>query len=145
MIVVDTTVLVYAVGVDHPLREPCRAVITAVQDGSLAVTTTVEAIQEFCQVRARRRGRADAVELSVSYAELFTPLVSLETNDLVEGLRLFGSIEPLGAFDAVLAACALRRDATGLISADRAFSKVPGLHHLDPAHPRFLSDLARAK
>ena len=44
MIVLDTTVLVYATGAEHPLRAPCRRVVTAVGDGRLAATTTAEAI-----------------------------------------------------------------------------------------------------
>ena len=52
MIVVDTTVLVYAVGADHPLREPCRAVVSGVESGRLTASTTIEVIQEFCQESA---------------------------------------------------------------------------------------------
>ena len=59
MILLDTSVLVYAVGAEHPLREPCRAVIAAVGDGTIAATTTVEVLQEFAHVPARRRGRDD--------------------------------------------------------------------------------------
>ena len=33
MIVLDTTVLVYATGAEHPLRSPCRALIEAVTAG----------------------------------------------------------------------------------------------------------------
>ena len=44
MIVLDTTVLVYSVGSDHPLRAPCRSLIEAIGDGEIAATTTVEVI-----------------------------------------------------------------------------------------------------
>jgi len=60
MIVVDTTVLVYAVGTDHPLREPCQRLIRAIADGTILATTTIEVVQEFTHVRARRRDRKDA-------------------------------------------------------------------------------------
>ena len=62
MIVLDTTVLIYAVGSEHPLREPCRGLVEAITDGRVEATTTVEVIQEFVHVRARRRGGADAAE-----------------------------------------------------------------------------------
>ena len=55
MIVLDTTVLVYAKGIDHPLRQPCRKLIDLIADGRIEATTTVEVIQEFVHVRARRR------------------------------------------------------------------------------------------
>ena len=73
MIVLDTTVLVYAKGADHPLRDPSRRLIAAVADRELQATTTVEVIQEFVHVRARRRGRADAVALGNDYSDLSPP------------------------------------------------------------------------
>lgn len=142
MILLDTTVLLYAVGADHPLRDSCRAIITAIGDDRVRATTTVEALQEFAHVRARRRGRADAAALATQYATLLSPLISVDADDLSDGLRLFREVEALGAFDAVLAATAIRREhLSALASADRAFASVPGLRHLDPAAPEFLRDL----
>jgi hypothetical protein len=135
VIVVDTTVLVYAVGDDHPLREPCRRIVEGVARGDTEVTTTVEVIQEFVHVRARRRGRHDATELGRGWSELLSPLIDLNEDDLRHGLRLFERHEPLGCFDAVLAAAALERGADAFVSADSAFEVVPKLHHVDPRHP----------
>ena len=131
MIVLDTTVLVYAKGADHPLRDPCRRLISLIADGTLAATTTVEVIQEFAHVRARRHGRSDAVALATDYALLLAPLLSITGEDLSGGLALFERVEQLGAFDAVLAA-ATARQATTLVSADRAFVAAPGIVHITP-------------
>lgn len=127
----DTTVLVYAVGDDHALRDPARSLLAAAADGSLRATTTPEAIQEFAHVRARRRERADAAALAEGYADLLSPLLEVGEADLREGLRLFRRNAALGAFDAVLAAVALRAGATTLVSADRAFAGVRGLTFVD--------------
>jgi hypothetical protein len=132
VIVVDTTVLVYAKGAAHPLRDPCRDLIGAIADGTVEATTTVEVIQEFVHVRARRRGRDDAVRLGDDYVELLAPLLSVTTHDLRSGLELFRRLEPLGAFDAVLAAAALSADAEHLVSADRAFTAVGKPRHVFP-------------
>lgn len=145
MIVVDTTVLVYAVGTEHPLREPCRSVVSAVEAGRLTATTTVEAVQEFCHVRARRRNRSDAAALARSYADLFAPLLVVDHEDLNAGLELYERIDALGAFDAVLAGAARRRGAVALISADAAFANVIDLHHLDPAGTGFAGELAQLR
>ncbi len=141
MIIVDTTVLVYAVGDDHELREPCRALVAAVEAGDLTATTTVEVIQEFAHVRARHRSRADAATLARSYAALFSPLLVVEAPDLLAGLTLFETSGGLGPFDAVLAAVAVRRGARGLVSADAGFTGIRGVHHLDPAAPGFSASL----
>jgi uncharacterized protein len=131
VIILDTTVLVYAVGDDHPLREPCARLLAAHRDGILQATTTVEVIQEFSHVYARRRGRVAAVELAALYADAF-PLIETTTNDLRVGLELFAGHAELGAFDAVLAGVAMAHAADALISADRAFGSVAGLRWIDP-------------
>ncbi len=132
MIVIDTTVLSYAVGAEHPLREPCRRLLRAHADERIEATTTVEVIQEFVHVRARRRPRSDAVALARHYAAALSPLVT-RTEDLDLGLSLLENWADLGAFESVLAAVALNRRADALVSADRAFHDVPGLHWVDPA------------
>lgn len=134
MIVLDTTVLIYAVGSDHPLREPCRQLVARIGEGALSATTTIEAIQDFAHVRARRRGRDDAARLAAHYAALLAPLLVVDADDLQAGLDLWRSTEQIGAFDAVLAAAVLRRPhLTALVSADRGFSRVSGLRVTDPA------------
>lgn len=132
MIVVDTNVLVYAVGADHPLREPCRRLVAAAGDGRLDACTTVEAVQEFVHVRARARGRADAVELGRRYAVVFAPLLSSTPEALGDALRLYARNDDLDAFDALLAATALRANADAVVSADSAFDRVRGLKYFAP-------------
>jgi len=141
MIVLDTTILVYAKGSDHPLREPCRRLLEAVADGRLAATTTPEAIQEFVHVRARRRDRSDAVALGRAYADLLAPLLTVDAVVLREGLELFRTNPGLGAFDAVLAATAMAAGAVAIASADAAFGALATPRHHDPARDEFESIL----
>jgi uncharacterized protein len=131
VIVLDTTVLVYAVGDDHELRDPAHVIVEAVEDGRIQATTAVEAIQEFVHVRARRRDRPDAAALGRAYLALLSPLLHPSEEDLVAGLRLFERDESLGAFDAVLAASAIAGGAEALVSADRSFADVRGLRWVE--------------
>lgn len=137
MIVLDTTVLAYAVGEEYPLRDPCRRLLAAHPDGRVEATTTVEVIQEFAHTRARRRTRSDAVRLARQYMAAFSLLVTTP-DDLDRGLGLLEQYPALGAFDAVLAAVALGRRAEALVSADRAFASVPGLPLVGPATPAIM-------
>lgn len=142
MILLDTTILIYAVGSEHPLREPSRAVIRGLGARTLRATTTVEVIQEFIHLRARRRDRRDAAELGRRFATLLSPLTTIEPDDLDAGLTLFERYDRLGAFDSVLAATCLRRPhLTSVASADSAFATVADLTHHDPASPDFLAAL----
>jgi uncharacterized protein len=132
MIVLDTTVLVYAKGSDHPLRSPCRDLIGAIAEGRLEATTTVEAIQEFVHVRARRHDRLDAANLGRDYATLLSPLLAVTPDDLERGLSVYERCERLGAFDAVLAAASERSGAEALVSADTDFAEIGTIVHAVP-------------
>ncbi|MHB1525338.1 MAG: type II toxin-antitoxin system VapC family toxin [Candidatus Dormibacteria bacterium] len=143
MIVLDTTILVYGVGSEHPLRGPCRALLELVRDGVVRGGTTVEVVQEFAHVRSRRRPRAEAADRAREYARGLSPLVQPDEEDVFGGLDLFQGLSSLGPFDAVLAAAARRRG-WALASADRSFEEVTGLAYLDPSSPTFLDEVRAA-
>jgi predicted nucleic acid-binding protein len=135
VIVLDTTVLVYAKGADHPLRAPCRELVEAIAEGAVQATTSVEVIQEFVHVRARTRSRQDAAATGYDYAELLSPLLNVTREDLQRGLALFERSDRLGTFDAVLAAAAMASNASALVSADIAFATLATeLPHVVPDH-----------
>ena len=131
MIVLDTSVLVYAVGREHPLRRPAEAVVGAATEGRIRATTMIEVVQEFAHVRARHYGRRNAVALARNYATLLAPLLVTEPGDLEAGLRLFARHEGLGAFDALLAAVAKRVEPTAFVSSDRGFRGVRSLRYVE--------------
>jgi predicted nucleic acid-binding protein len=144
VIILDTTVLVYAVGADHPLRAPSRAIVEAVGDRRLRATTTPEVVQELLHVRARRSPREHAAALARDFGILLSPLVSAGDDDLAEGLDIFAAASQLGAFNSLLAGVARRRGAV-LVSADQAFAEVPDLDVVDLAAPDLVDRLtARA-
>lgn len=142
MIVLDTTVLVYAVGGDHPLAEPARSLVQAVAHGRVRATTTPEVVQEFVHVRARRRPRSDAADIGRRFAQLLAPLITVGPEDLDEGLRIFEAGDRIGAFDAVLAATAVARGATALVTADRGFMDIGDLTVIALDTPEFLARLS---
>ena len=142
MIVLDTTVLAYAVGTEHPLREPSRRLIGAIGEGMVTASTTVDVIQEFAHGYARPRPRADAAAQARRYATLLAPLLSPTEADLAAGLQLFEKQERLDAFDAVLAATTIAHEAKALVSADRAFASVRRLPFVELGSPEFNALLA---
>jgi predicted nucleic acid-binding protein len=141
VILLDTAVLVYAVGEPHPLREPCRTLLAAHAEGRVVATTTIEVIREFIHIRSRRRPRTDAVILARHYLDALDPLMT-SASEFRRGLDLFEKHPGLGAFDSVLCGVALERGAEALVSADRALASIPGLRWIDPASPELESLLA---
>lgn len=132
MILVDTTVLVYAVGTQHVYREPCRSLVDAISTGVVQATTTAEVLQEFAHVRARRGGRDDAVRLASAYADLLGPLTVTRESHLRAGLELWRRHQAVGCFDAVLAAVAVDIPASIVVSAEKGYGTIEGLDHLLP-------------
>jgi predicted nucleic acid-binding protein len=135
VILLDTSVLTYAVGADHPLRDPSRRIVEAITGGAVTATTTAGVIQSFVIVRSRRRPRGDAVSVGRDFATLLSPLVPVEKPDLDLGLRIFERSGQLSPFDAVLAAVAINRDAEALVSSERGFRRVRDLRHVDLGGP----------
>lgn len=140
-LVLDTTVLVYALGGPHPARTPCRWVVEAAGSGTIQATTTVEVIQEFTHVRARRIDRANAVRDARLFVDLLSPLLTPHAADLDAGLDMFSGFDEIGSFDAVLASTARRRG-HAMVSVDAGFSVVPDLEHLNPLSSDFLERAA---
>lgn len=140
MILLDTTVLVYAVGEDHPLAAPCNDLMAAVAVGEVRATTTIGVLQEFAHVRARRHGRADAALMAERFGGILAPLAGAGDDALAPAMRIFRETPGIGAYDAVLAAVALGLRMP-LATADRAFAGVAGLQVHDPADAGFLRGL----
>lgn len=145
MIVLDTAVLVYAVGAAHPLREPCRRIVAAVTDGRISATTTIEVVQEFVHVASRRHDRRAVAGLARRYATLLAPLLTSTADVLDDALLLFERVPKLGAFDALLAATTMRSGAEGLVSADRDFAGIRGLRLLEPGSAELEEMLGEAE
>jgi predicted nucleic acid-binding protein len=129
-IVLDTTILVYALSNEPTLSKQCIAVLEAISQDRVEAYTTPAVIEEFAHVYARGKTRALAVQCARDYLDLLTLLpVGLQETEV--GLQLF-SDNQMGAFDCMLAASALSFAADALVSADRDFSRVPSLTWWSP-------------
>lgn len=124
MIVLDTSVLVYATGSEHPFREPCQRLLTS--EGSVGrLTTTAGVIQEFVHVRQRRmRSRDEVVCLARDFIDVLEPLLAIPDVAVRDALDLLVEHPKLGAFDAVLAAAAIHARCEALVSTDAAFAGI---------------------
>jgi predicted nucleic acid-binding protein len=57
----DTSIFVYALGGDHPYREPCREIVRRDAAGDLQGEASCDLLQELVHQRTRRTGdRAEA-------------------------------------------------------------------------------------
>ena len=137
----DTSIFIYALGREHPYREPCRRILDWAGAKKLVGEASADLLQEIAHQRFRRtRSRADAVEAARMAAEL-CKLHPLDPSDVRRGIDLFEQHPRLDARDAVFAALALNRGIDAVLATDRAFDEVDGLERIDPADDRALATL----
>lgn len=137
---IDTAVIMYAAGGEHPLRAPCGRIIAGIGDGDIDAVTSAEVIQEilhrFLSVRRPEIGRAQAIEA----LDLFSPVLPL-THALMRRVPDLARKYPsLDARDLVHVATCIHEGIAEIISPDRGFDHIAELRRIDPAD--FTSDPA---
>jgi hypothetical protein len=137
----DTSVFIYAVGREHPYREPCREILRMAGAGELTGDASADLVQELAHQRLRRTGdRAEAAEVARTAAQLCR-LHPVEPEDVLRGIDLFESYPALDARDAVFAGLALNREIDAILATDQAFDDVAGLERIDPLDRKAVAQL----
>jgi predicted nucleic acid-binding protein len=137
----DTSIFIYALGREHPYKEPCREIVRRAAVGELQGEASADLLQELGHQRFRRTGdRQDAAKAARDVAKLvwWHPL---EPTDVQRGIDLFETHTDLDARDAVFAALALNRGIGAILATDRAFEEVGGLERIDPTDDRAVATL----
>lgn len=129
---IDANVFLYALGAEHPYREPCRGLLARLARGEIDGEISVEILQEVVHV-LRRRSQSSATDRARTIISSGMTLHGFEPADLTLALTLLDEHPGLGARDAVHAATALNRELELIVSTDRAFDRIPGLERIDPA------------
>ena len=129
---IDTAVLMYAAGAEHPLREPCRRVMLAIGSGALAAVTSVEVVQEllhrFIAIRRVEVGR----QLASDAMDTFAPVLPISHALMRRVPDLAARYPTLAARDLVHVATCVHEGITEIVSPDRAFDQVAEIRRLDP-------------
>ena len=129
---VDTSVIMYAAGSDHPLREPCAAVMRAVEARRIEAVTSVEVIQEIVHwfLAIRRPDIADA--LARSTLDTFAPVLPI-THALMRRVPDLARRYPgLAARDVIHVATCIHEGIPEIISTDRGFDAVTEVRRIAP-------------
>jgi predicted nucleic acid-binding protein len=129
---IDTAVVVYAAGADHPLRDPCRRIIDRISDGSLDAVTSAEVIQEILH-RFLSSGRPDAgATLIERTQDLMAPVVPI-THALMRRVPLLAGRYPsLSARDIIHVATCIHEGISEIVTPDRGFDQVVEIRRIDP-------------
>lgn len=138
----DVNIPMYAAGMEHPLRDACVWIMTAVAAGELPAVIDVEIIQEILH----RFGALGRWPLATSMAESVLAIVPvvlpINVEDITLTVELSRTYGPRGAKarDLIHAAVMRNNGLSTIISADAHFDLIDGLTRIDPQ--RFFAERA---
>ena len=126
MIFVDTSVLMYAVGRDHPLQPPARRFFAEATTDHQPLATSSEVLQELAHAYLPvERTRALAAALRI-VDRTRMEVWPLERDDVILGIELAARHPGLGARDLCHLATCQRRGVTRIKTFDRALKAATG-------------------
>lgn len=132
MKLLDTNVVMYATGGSHPYRDACRAILALVEREPEAYGIDIELTQELLDVYARREGIAKGIKAVEVTLTLFPNPFPIARREVEHAMRFLTPRTKLSPRDAIHAAVCITYGLEGIVSADRAFDRVPGVRRFDP-------------
>ena len=128
----DTNILVYAAGRDHPHKEPCLAVLRAVASGALSATTSAEVAKELLHLFSRRNQREGGVRLTRHLLDLIPDPLPIDGLVVVRLCDLALKYPCHSARDLLHLATMLHYGIDRIFSVDADFDAFPEVQRIDP-------------
>jgi predicted nucleic acid-binding protein len=129
---IDTAILIYAAGGEHPLRGPCQRIVSGISARSIDAVTSAEVVQEIVHRYAAIGRRPEGAELAARTLDLFAPVLPI-THALMRRVPdLVERYSRLAARDAIHVATCLHEGIGEIVSTDQAFDSVAELRRIDP-------------
>jgi len=124
---IDTNVIVYAVGQAHPLKESSSRILSSIARGTLEANLDVETLQEILHLYSSRGERRKGFAAIDNLLLLFPNPIPVRREEVEKAKDLMAQHPFLGARDAIHAAVVLTQDLEGIITADRVFGRIKGV------------------
>jgi predicted nucleic acid-binding protein len=115
---VDTNVFVYAVGREHPLREPASAALRERLADGVPMATSAEVLQELLHLYLPV-GRSETLDAALRLARDLTTVWSVESSDVIAARELAATEPGLGARDLLHLVMCRRYAVDELLTFDR--------------------------
>ena len=128
----DANVMMYALGKDHPYREPCRRILDLVRKEELRLVTSVEVLHELLH-RYRSLGLpAYASTVYRSTCDLCAEIFAIEARAMERAHDLLEKDAGLSVRDALHVATAGIHGISEILTTDRHFDGFPEVTRVDP-------------
>ena len=131
MRLIDTNVVIYAVGKAHPLQEEARRVLDRVGDGTLHANVDAELLQEVLHVYDARKERRKGFNTVDDLLVIFPNPIPIGREEIETARDLMRVYSVLSARDAIHAAVVQTHDLEGIVTADNVFERIKGVKRFD--------------
>lgn len=124
---VDTNILMYAVGTDHPLKKPCLEILKKISCDEIVAVTDTEVFQEIAYRYWSQRKWSIAVQVLNDYRSLFREIYPIEKRQLDSYYSLLTDYDFLSPRDAIHIAVMKSHQLTQILTTDHDFQRLPFL------------------
>jgi predicted nucleic acid-binding protein len=132
VILVDTNVIMYAAGANHPHKRPSVGLLERVARGEVEATIDAEVLQEILH-RYRAIGRwDDGCRVYDLARQLFRSVVPVTAEVLDRARRILDTDRRIMARDALHAAVVMEEALEAVCSWDRDFDRIRGIVRQEP-------------
>jgi predicted nucleic acid-binding protein len=128
----DTNVFVYAEGKPDRNKDACVAILAQAQADPVAYGVDVEALQEILDLYSRRGERREAIEIVDDVLTAFPDPFPITRTEIEAAADIVGVHTRLSPRDAIHAAVVMVHGLEGVVSADKAFDRLPTVTRFDP-------------
>lgn len=132
MKLIDTNIIMYAVGKTHILKEPCKEVLHKVVNNEISANIDIEVLQELLYVYDSRGEREKGLRIISEIMILFPNPFVIGKNEIVIANDLMTKYSTLTTRDAIHCAVTINLNLEGIISTDKGLDVVKGIHRLNP-------------
>jgi hypothetical protein len=133
VILIDTNVIMYAAGADHPWKRPSVVLLERVAGGAIEAVIDAEVLQEILH-RYRAIGRwPDGRRVYDLTRQLFPTVLPVTAAVLDRARRLLDTDDRIMARDALHAAVVMSEGLEAVCSYDRDFDRIRGIVRREPA------------
>ena len=132
---IDVNIPMYAAGGEHPNRESCAWVMTAIARGEIQAVADVEIVQEIYH-RYGSLGRWDVADrMAMSVLRLVPSILSITLEDIFETAELarqYGPAYGIPARDLIHAAVMKNNGLRTIVTTDKHFDRIEGVTRIHP-------------
>jgi predicted nucleic acid-binding protein len=128
---IDTNVVIYAVGKAHPLQDEARRVLDRVAEGTLHANVDAELLQEVLHVYDARKEQRKGFDTVNDLLVIFPNPIQIGREEIETARDLMRAYSVLSARDAIHAAVVQTHDLEGIVTADNVFERIKGVKRFD--------------